>query len=74
MTENLRNGKIYHAQRDSNFLWQPTKFSKKDMFLKEKKNWDYYRLQYFINISPQLASTIPQNSENTMQLIKKAPS
>ena len=31
--------------------------------------------QYFINIGPQLASTIPQNSENLMQfIIKKTPS
>ena len=30
--------------------------------------------QYFINVGPQLASTIPQNSENPIQYIKKTPS
>ena len=30
--------------------------------------------QHFITIGPQLASTLPQNSENPMQFIKKTPS
>lgn len=29
--------------------------------------------QYFINVGPQLASTIPQNNENPMEYIKKTP-
>ena len=29
--------------------------------------------QHFITIGPQLASTLPQNSENPMQFIKKTP-
>lgn len=30
--------------------------------------------QYFINVGPQLESTIPQNNENPMEYIKKTPS